>query len=83
MNISSAIVYALPGQACAVRARLAALPGTEVHTETGDGRFIVTVEDVPGAPTADTVMKLHQLDGVQFAAMVYQYCDDASEDERP
>ena len=75
MNVSSAIVYALPGRAEALRHRLVRLPGVEIHAE-GDGRFIVTVEDVPGAQAADTVMALHRIEGVLFAAMVYQYADE-------
>ena len=81
MNISGAIVYAAPRQADSVRAHLAALPGVEIHTETGDGRFIITVEEVPGVPAADSVMRLHQLEGVLSAAMVYQYCDDELQGE--
>jgi periplasmic nitrate reductase NapD len=76
MNIGSAIVCALPNQAGAVRDRLAGLPGVEVHGETADGRFVITVEDLPGAAVSDTVMQLHRLEGVMFAAMVYQYSDD-------
>ena len=76
MNISSAIVYSNPRQAGTVRASLAGLPGIEIHQQTDDGRFIVTVEDVPGASVADTVMQMHRLEGVLFAAMVYQYSDD-------
>ena len=79
MNVSSAIVYAYPQQAASVRTALAALPGVEIHTEMPDGRFIVTVEDVPGASTGDTVMQLHRLDGVLLAAMVYQYSDNDSD----
>ncbi|HKA39406.1 MAG TPA: chaperone NapD [Burkholderiales bacterium] len=76
MNISSAIVYAMPKRADTIRAQLAALPGVQIHVETGDGRFIVTVEDVPGTSVADTIVQLHRLDGVLSAAMVYQYSDD-------
>ena len=78
MNISGAIVYALPGRADSLRSKLAVLPGVEIHAETGDGRFVVTVEDVPGALVADTVMQLHRLDGVSSAATVYQYCDEGA-----
>lgn len=81
MNISSAIVYSVPGRSDSIRAQLAALPGVEIHTETGDGRFIVTIEDVPGVSVADTVMQLHRLDGVLSAAMVYQYSDDEVREE--
>ena len=76
MNISSAIVYANPHQSGTVRASLAALPGLEIHNDTGDGRFIVTVEDLNGVCAADTIMQLHRLDGVLSAVMVYQYNDD-------
>jgi nitrate reductase NapD len=76
MNIGSAIVCAVPHRAGAVRARLAALPGVEIHSETPDGRFVVTVEDLPGVSVSDTVMALHRLEDVLSAAMVYQY-DDA------
>ena len=76
MNITSAVVYATPPSRAQVRASLVALSGVEIHAETDDGRFIITVEDVPGTRSGETVMRLHQLDGVQFAAMVYQYSDD-------
>ena len=76
MNIGSAIVYAVPHRADAVRARLAALPGVEIHSETRDGRFVVTVEDLPGVSVSDTIMTLHRLEDVLSAAIVYQY-DDA------
>lgn len=79
VNISSAIVYALPQRADSVRASLRALPGLEIHHEGADGRFIVTIEDGHSVPVADTVMQLHRLDGVLSAAMVYQYSDDESQ----
>jgi len=81
MNISSAIVYALPQRVDAVRASLQALPGVQIHHEARDGRFIVTVEDGPGVSVADTVIQLHRLDGVLSAAMVYQYSDDEPQGE--
>ena len=81
MNITSAVVYATPLSRAQVKAGLVALSGVEIHAETEDGRFIITVEDVPGIRSGETVMRLHQLDGVQFAAMVYQYSDDDPQGE--
>ena len=81
MNITSAVVHSTPNSRHVVRAQLLELAGVQIHAETGDGRFIITVEDVPGVSAADTVMRVHQLDGVQFAAMVYQYCDDGLQRE--
>lgn len=81
MNITSAVVYSAPNSRAEVRAGLGALSGVEIHSETGDGRFIITVEDAPGISTGDTVMRLHSLEGVLFAAMVYQYSDDDPQSE--
>ncbi len=72
-DIASAVVHAIPGQRDAVHARLLGMPGVEIHAETADGRFIVTVEDTADARASDTVVQLHRLDGVVAAAMVYQH----------
>ena len=76
MDSSSAVVHAMPCSQDEVRAELEALPGVEIHAETPDGRFIVTVEDTHGGSAADTVMRLHSLRGVLAATMVYQYSDE-------
>ena len=83
MNITSAVVYSAPRARSVVRAGLVALAGVQIHAETEDGRFVVTVEDLPGVNAADTVVRLHQLEGVQFAATVYQYSDDGLQREEP
>jgi nitrate reductase NapD len=75
MDIASAIVNAVPGRREAVRAALLATSGVEIHAETPEGRFVVTVEDTAQASAADTIIELHRLDGVLSAAMVYQYSD--------
>ena len=71
MNISSIIVYPGPGQAEAVRARLVAQPGVEVHAVDENGCMIITIEtDGDGAMIAafDAVNKT---EGVLSASMVY------------
>jgi nitrate reductase NapD len=82
MDIASAVVHALPGRRDEVRAQLERLGGVEIHAETPDGRFIVTAEDTAAGSAADAVMRLHALDGVLTAAMVYQYCDDGQQDDQ-
>ena len=72
-EIASAIVYALPGRRPALRAALARLPGVEIHAETEDGRFIVTVEGTAGATTGDNLLALHNLEGVSAAALIAHY----------
>lgn len=72
-NLASAIVHALPGRREDLRGRMLELPGLEIHAETPDGRFIVTVEDSARATAGDTLLALHGLDGVLAAALVSHY----------
>ena len=76
MNVSSVILRALPEKLRGVRSGLAALPGVEIHADTNDGRFVLTLEDGDGYTPADVFLKLNELDGVISASLVYQYCDD-------
>jgi nitrate reductase NapD len=73
VEIASAIVSALPGRRDELRTRIAGLPGVEIHAETPDGRFIVTVESTGAASAGDTLLALHRLDGVLAAALVSHY----------
>jgi nitrate reductase NapD len=81
MNISSAVVRARPDRASSVREVIAGIPGVEIHAGAGDGRLVVTIEDGEGYSTADAFMRLHQIDGVINVSLVYQYCDDGTEEE--
>jgi nitrate reductase NapD len=82
MDIASAVVHAVPGRKDEVRAQLERLRGVEIHAETPEGRFVVTAEDTADGTAADAVMRMHTLDGVLTAAMVYQYCDDEKRDDQ-
>ena len=73
VEIASAIVSALPGRREALRERMLALPGVEIHAETPDGRFIVTVESTGRSSAGDTLLALHGLDEVLAAALVSHY----------
>lgn len=86
-NVCGVLVHALAGGTAIARAALAALPGTEIHQESADGRFVLTVEDAAdegGAPVpaALTLATLHTVDGVASAALIYHHCltDDPSEE---
>ena len=72
-EIASVIVSALPGRRETLRGEMLKLPGVEIHSETPDGRFIVTVESTPRSGAGDTLLKLHGLDGVLAAALISHY----------
>lgn len=73
IEIASAIISAIPGRDAHLRERLMAMPGVEIHAQTPDGRFVVTVEDTQGATAGDTLLALHRIDDVLAAALVSHY----------
>lgn len=75
-NVCGVLVHTRPGNVEAVRGRLAALPGVEVHAATDEGRVVVTVEDTPERLAIDTITDIFQTEGVINASLVYQYTDD-------
>ena len=72
-EVASAIVSALPGRRAELRRQMLGLPGVEIHAETPDGRFVVTVESTGQASAGDTLLALHRLDAVLAAALVSHY----------
>ncbi len=76
MNISSVVIRARPGGAAEVSDRLRAIPGVELQA-AADERMVVTVEDGDGWSVEDSLLKVHQVEGVVSATLVYQYSDDA------
>lgn len=76
MNISGLVVRAKPAKCAAVRVRLGAIEGVEVHGDDGKGRLVVTVEDAAGRAAADTFAEINALEGVIVASLVYHYSDD-------
>lgn len=71
MNIAGVLILAYPGQNDKAREALLTLEGVEVHHETDDGRFIVTVEDGEDSSCDKIVLDLHNTPGVASAALVY------------
>jgi nitrate reductase NapD len=83
MNISSVVIVTRPQETDAVAARLAALPGVEVHARTAEGRLAATLEDCALASAADTYVRLHTLPGVHCVSLIYQYSDESISEELP
>lgn len=80
MNVSGVLVRARPERLPGVLAELAGIPGVEVHgVEEGQGRVIVTVEDGTGWSAEESLLKVHLVDGISDAALVYQYSDEGEQ----
>ncbi len=75
VNICGVLVHARPDKARTVEARLAQLPGVDVHASSDDGRIVITVEDVQASLASDTMVRINDLDGVLSASIVYHHCE--------
>lgn len=75
MDIAGLVIRARPAGLGAVSERLVRLPGVEVAGACAEGRLVITVEDRPGASFEQTLLAIHQVEGVLCATLVYQYSD--------
>jgi len=77
MNISGVLVRARPERFPEVMAALQTIGGAQIHqsNESG-GHIVLTLEDGPGHSVEDSLLKVHLVDGISDAALVYQYSDD-------
>jgi nitrate reductase NapD len=82
ISIAGLLLHARPEQLASVRARLERLPGVEVHAVTPQGKLVVTVDEQEGQAVGESVMRLHRVDGVLCASMIYHHFEnDAAEQE--
>ena len=79
MNICGVLVHTLPTRLEAVVQMLSALDGVEVHHALKSGRIVVTVEDTDGSLSIDTLTRIHNLDGIIAATLVYHQFEPADD----
>ncbi|WP_252176397.1 chaperone NapD [Endozoicomonas sp. 4G] len=73
-SISGLSVQSHPQQIMAVKERLQALSGVEVHITDPSGKMVVTVEEEPGKRTmVDTMTRISQMEGVITTTLVYTH----------
>lgn len=75
MNVASLVIRVLPAKMAALREALGAIPGTEIHAETGDGRMIVTVEDMPDQRVSEALARIQQLEAVICITLAYEHSE--------
>lgn len=71
LHISSAVVTARPEQAAGIAARLARLPGTEVHAVEG-AKIILVLEGPSAGEIGTRLNDISGMEGVFSAALVYE-----------
>ncbi len=82
ISIAGVLVHANPERLAAVQMQLAQLPGVEIHAVTPEGKLVVTVDESEERMTGESLMRLHEVDGVLSASMIYHHFEnDAAEQE--
>ena len=71
MNVIGVLVQTSPEREAEVGARLAQMPGVEVHAAGGDGRLVVTATDVGDHFASDALMAMNQVPHVVGTSLVY------------
>jgi periplasmic nitrate reductase NapD len=74
-HIAGIVVYALPARIAATKARIASLPGAEIHAVSADGKLIVTLETDSARRTLDYMDAIRALRGVADVVLVYQHAE--------
>ena len=82
MNITGLLVRVHPERAGSVRARLAELPGAEVHAVTAEGHLIVTMEKGDDREMTQAFEQLGAIPGVHATSLVYRH-SETLDDELP
>ena len=79
MNMCGVLVQTLPTRLEAVVHMLSGLDGVEVHHALKSGRIVITVEDTDAALSIDTLTRIHNLDGIITATLVYHQFEPADD----
>lgn len=76
MNITGILVHTRPDQTEAVRVRLEAMPGVEVHAVTPEGRLVVTVEKADDQEMAEALEGFALIPQIISTSLVYHHFDE-------
>jgi periplasmic nitrate reductase NapD len=76
MNICGIMVHVYPETFAAVRQRLLAIPGVEVHGVSEEGRAVVTLEEDNEDQLAKSMFAIQNTEGVISASMIYHHREE-------
>jgi nitrate reductase NapD len=84
VHISSLIVHVKPEALESTKERILALPNTEIHGESEEGKIIVVLETENQGFITDSIDKINNFDSVLSTALVFhqiEHFDSQCEDE--
>lgn len=77
IHIAGVVLYAQPAHLDSIKSCLAAVPGADLHAESG-GKLVVTLETDSTKRTLDIMDALRALPGVIDVVLVYQHAEPLS-----
>ncbi|WP_052452316.1 chaperone NapD [Noviherbaspirillum autotrophicum] len=78
IHIAGVVVYAQPAYLESIKSCIAAVPGAEIHADSG-GKLVVTLETESTKRTLDIMDAMRALPGVIDVVLVYQHAEPLSE----
>ncbi|MEM7223318.1 MAG: chaperone NapD [Pseudomonadota bacterium] len=75
-HIASLVVQARPALLGAITDKIERLPGAEVHGSDPRGKLLVTFESDSQGQITDNLNRIHDIDGVITAALVFHQVDE-------
>ncbi|MEL7527736.1 MAG: chaperone NapD [Pseudomonadota bacterium] len=81
MNICGCLVHAAVQSQPAIRDRIEAMDGVEIHASDDGGRLVVVVEDTEHNTASELIMQLHQIPGVLSVTLTYHHFEDLAASE--
>ncbi|WP_299077635.1 chaperone NapD [uncultured Ruegeria sp.] len=78
MNICGCLIHVAPHSVQDAAETIGTTPGVEIHARDEGGRFVVVVEDTSDRLASETIMDLHQIDGVVSLTLTYHHFEDLS-----
>ncbi|CAB1370619.1 chaperone NapD [Denitratisoma oestradiolicum] len=81
MNISSAILHALPGDLASLQQQLRELPGVEIHATADKGKLIISIETPGDLETTSIFEAIGKLPQVLSASLVYHQTESDPDKE--
>jgi nitrate reductase NapD len=77
MTICSLIIHSKPEKSAMVSVTLKKVDGVEIHAITDEGKMVVSIDHPDRTHCSDSIMQMHNVDGVMNVALIYEYHEES------
>ena len=76
MSICSMVVHSRPEKLEPVAQSLSEMTGVEIRARDERGKLVVLIDHPDRKVVSDTMMSMHDIDGVLNTSLIYEYFED-------